>query len=147
MIRDSSETLAGRISYIELTPFSLQEIKHIKSQEEHWLKGGFPDALLAPSDVFTWRWLQNFIRTFIERGLRELGHEISSVMLSRLFKMLSHVNGQVQNASSLSRSLGVSSPTVSRYYVITPGTERYPKSEDIIVCSLNDFLEKEIFML
>ena len=122
MIKDSSETLAGRISYSELTPFSLLEIKSIKTQEEHWLKGGFPDALLAPSEKFTWRWLRNFIRTFIERDLRELGHEISNVMLSRLLSMLSHVQGQLQNASDLSRSLGVSAPTVNHYLDLLEGS-------------------------
>ena len=122
MIKDSSETLAGRISYSELAPFSLPEIESIKTQEEHWLKGGFPDALLAPSEKFTWRWLQNFIRTFIERDLRELGHEISNVMLSRLLSMLSHIQGQLLNSSELSRSLGVSVPTVNRYLDLLEGS-------------------------
>ncbi len=121
LIRDASETLAGRIAYCELTPFSFTEIKNIIPMREHWLKGGFPDALLAPETELTWRWLENFAKTFIERDLRELGHEISPSILRRLLSMISHIHGQLLNISDLSRSLGISQPTIRRYLDLLEG--------------------------
>lgn len=122
MIKFSSETLAGRIAYTELTPFSLPEIAQRFSMRDHWLKGGFPDALLAPNNTLTWSWLNNFIRTFLERDLRELGYEIPSQALRRLLSMLAHINGNVLNMSQLARSLGLSSNTISRYLDLLEGS-------------------------
>ncbi len=122
MIRGSSESLAGRIAYTELTPFSIREIHTQYKQADHWLKGGFPPALLAPGLPMTWRWIESFISTFIERDLRELGKEVSGVLLSRLLSMISHVHAGVQQYSDLSRSLGITVPTVKRYLDILEGT-------------------------
>ncbi len=121
LIKASSETLAGRIAYTELTPFSLLEIDSPLEMRKHWLRGGFPDAFLAPEEEFTWRWLESFIRTFIERDLRELGHDISPPLLYRLLTMISHLHGKLLNASDLSRSLAVSQPTVRRYLDLLEG--------------------------
>ncbi|MEL7118919.1 MAG: ATP-binding protein [Bacteroidota bacterium] len=122
LIKESSETLAGRIAYTELTPFSLLEIEESIDIQKHWLIGGFPESVLSPNDDFSWRWLQSFVQTFIERDLRTLGHDVSSVTLSRMLSMLGHVNGQLQNASEISRSLGVSSPTVKKYLDLLEGS-------------------------
>ncbi|HMQ46736.1 MAG TPA: ATP-binding protein [Saprospiraceae bacterium] len=121
LIREASETLAGRIAYSELPPFSYSEIAHLYAMPVHWLKGGFPDALLAPSDDLSWRWLENFAQTFIERDLRELGQEITPHLLRRMLSMLSHLHGQLLNITDLSRSLGISQPTVRRYLDLLEG--------------------------
>lgn len=121
LVKGSSETLAGRIAYIELSPLSLQEVQPQISMREHWLRGGFPDALLAGDLSFTWRWLENFLRTFAERDLRELGYEIPPARIKLVLKMLSHLNGQLQNATQLASSIGVSQPTVKRYLDLLEG--------------------------
>jgi len=121
LVKDSSETLAGRIAYIELSPLSLSEIYPDISMRTHWLRGGFPDALLAPDLKFTWRWLENFLRTFAERDLRELGYEIPPARIKLILKMLSHLNSQTLNATQLAGSMGVSQPTVKRYLDLLEG--------------------------
>ena len=121
LIRETSETLAGRIAYSELSPFSLLEVKDRFKMREHWLKGGFPDALLSPKAALTWRWLDNFAKTFIERDLRELGHEVSPPILRRMLSMLGHIHGQLLNIADLSRALSISQPTVRRYLDLLEG--------------------------
>ena len=121
LIREASETLAGRIAYSELTPFGFMEIKHQFDMNTHWLKGGFPDALLAPTNALTWRWLESFAQTFIERDLRELGHEISPPFLKKLLSMLGYLHGELLNVADLSRSLVISQPTVRRYLDLLEG--------------------------
>jgi len=121
LIRDASETLAGRIAYSELTPFGYLEVKDIIGLRKHWLVGGFPDAMLAPDMALSWRWLESFAKTFIERDLRELGHEISPPFLKRMLSMLGHLHGQLLNVSSLSRSLAISQPTVRKYLDLLEG--------------------------
>ncbi|MCB0839182.1 MAG: ATP-binding protein [Bacteroidetes bacterium] len=121
LVKDSSETLAGRIAYIELSPLSLEEIHPQISMREHWLRGGFPVALLASELKFTWRWLENFLRTFSERDLKELGYEIPPARIKSLLKMLSHLNGQMLNSTQLASSMGLSQPTVKRYIDLLEG--------------------------
>ena len=121
LIRASSETLAGRIAFRELMPFSLPEISGAGDMRKHWLRGGFPEAFLASEESFIWRWLESFIRTFIERDLRELGHDVSPPLLYRLLRMISHLHGKLLNASDLSRSLAVSQPTVKKYLDLLEG--------------------------
>ena len=121
LVKGSSETLAGRIAYIELSSLSLQEVHPQISMREHWLRGGFPDALLARELTFTWRWLENFLRTFAERDLRELGYEIPPARIKLILKMLSHLNGQLLNAAQLASSMGISQPTVKRYLDLLEG--------------------------
>lgn len=122
LIRNSSESLAGRISYIELMPFSWPEIMHTGTMAMHWLKGGFPEAYLAPRMALTFRWLSNFIQTYIERDIRALGYELSSPVLSKLLSMISYLNSSILNVSDLSRSLGVSQPTINRYLDLLEGS-------------------------
>ena len=122
LVRNSSESLAGRISYIELMPFSWPEVRGQSTLQDHWLKGGFPDAFLAPRLPVAFRWLANFVQTYIERDLRLLGYELSGRVLSDLMQMLAHTSGNVLNVSDLSRSLGVSQPTINRYLDLLTGS-------------------------
>ncbi len=122
ILRESSESLAGRIAYTELTPFSLLEIQAQTDQNMHWLRGGFPDSLFAPLPALQQRWTQHFVRTYIERDLRNIGYEISQTTLQNLLKMLVQSNSNILNMSDLSRSLGVSQPTVGRYLDILEGS-------------------------
>ena len=122
LIRESSESLAGRISYTELMPFSWPEVMTIDSMGMHWLKGGFPEAFLAPRLTLTFRWLSSFVQTYIERDIRALGYEISGPTLNKLLSMIAHINSSILNVSDLARSLGVSQPTVNRYLDLLEGS-------------------------
>ncbi|MDZ7878595.1 MAG: ATP-binding protein [Saprospiraceae bacterium] len=122
LIRQSSETLAGRIAYTELAPLSLSEIADTSvSKEKHWFFGGFPDSLLAPSERVAVKWLNNFLSTFLEKDLRALGYEISTQTLSKLYRMVAHIHGNMLNINTLSQSLGVSNPTVGKYLDLIEG--------------------------
>tara|TARA_R110002050_G_scaffold221441_1_gene357247 strand:+ start:12521 stop:13687 length:1167 start_codon:yes stop_codon:yes gene_type:complete len=117
LIRDSSESLAGRIAYIELTPFNLTEItaKENPSTNKLWLQGGFPDAfLLDDSEVLT-DWHYNYIKTYIERDLPNLGLKVTGSVLMKLLQMLSHIHGDLMNYSGLSKSLGLNINTIKKY--------------------------------
>ncbi|RLD70589.1 MAG: ATPase [Bacteroidetes bacterium] len=115
MIRDTSESLAGRIAYIELSPFNLPEINKLFTYDKHWFFGGFPNALLAPNPKLSKIWLQQFVQTYIERDLPMLGFPGSPQITSRLWQMLAHYNGNLWNATSFANALDISVPTVNRY--------------------------------
>jgi predicted AAA+ superfamily ATPase len=119
LIRQSSETLAGRIGYIELPPFSLIETKNEKTL---WLRGGFPPSYLAETDEISFAWRQAYIKTFLERDIPQLGFQIPSEHIRRFWLMLSHYHGQILNSSELARSLQISDHTVRRYIDILVGT-------------------------
>lgn len=122
LIKHSSETLAGRIAYNELAPLSLKEIESEGiSQNEHWFRGGFPNALLAPESDIAAMWLRNFTNTFMEKDLRAMGYEISSQTMVKLYRMVAHVHGQLLNMSGLAASLGVSQPTITKYLSLLEG--------------------------
>lgn len=122
MIRQSSESLAGRVAYSELAPFSLPEAKSAGiDMSKHWFLGGFPNALLAPDATFSRTWLQNFVYTFMEKDIRMMGHEISVPTMDRLLKMLAHLHGSTINISDVSRSLGISMPTINKYIDLLEG--------------------------
>jgi uncharacterized protein len=108
----SNETLAGRIAYLELSPFSHSEIQNIADFREHWLKGGFPDPFLFSDPYIRKTWFQSFLSAYMERDLRMLGLSTSSANLQRLFQMISAMQGGILNMSSLANSLGISVPTV-----------------------------------
>ena len=122
IVKLNTETLAGRITYHELPQFSFSEIKHQFSQKVHWLRGGFPNALLAENNLITRKWMSDFVETFIHRDLARLGFSISSPTLRNLMTMLAHLNGDLLNSSKLGRSLGVSSPTVTKYLELVEGS-------------------------
>jgi len=115
LIRDSSESLAGRIAYLEMTPFNLLEVKDVADYRKHWFYGGFPNALLAPDHEIARIWLGQFIQTYIERDMPALGFTGSPIIAFRLWRMLAHMNGNLLNTSNLANALGVSVTTVRRY--------------------------------
>ncbi|MCX6254987.1 MAG: ATP-binding protein [Bacteroidia bacterium] len=121
LLRQSSESLAGRISYKRLTPFLWCEIKERSSMEHYLIRGGFPRSFLADSDSVSMEWKENFISTFIERDLTQWTGS-SPVAVHRLWQMLAHVNGQMVNFSALGNSLGVSNSTVKNYIDILQST-------------------------
>ena len=122
LIRQSSETLAGRIAYNELTPLSLKEVESAGiSQNEHWFRGGFPNALLAPAADVSTMWLRNFTNTFMEKDLKAMGYDISLPTMIKLYRMVAHVQGQLLNMSALSSSLGITQPSVRKYLDLLEG--------------------------
>ncbi len=114
LIRQSSESLAGRLSYIEITPFSQREAS-FTDQATHWLQGGYPRSLLAKENETSIQWREDYIRTFLERDIPQLGFRIPANTLGRFWRMLAHSHGQVLNASKLADSMGVSSHTIRKY--------------------------------
>jgi hypothetical protein len=115
LIRDSSESLAGRIAYKELTPLNIAEVNETMATTRHWFRGGYPLSLLAPSDKLGRKWLENYIQTYIERDLPLLGLKVSPTVLRNLWTMLAHIHGNILNMNVLSKSLEISSPTLKRY--------------------------------
>lgn len=115
LIRDSSESLAGRIAYEELTPFNLLEIINAKSIIEHWIYGGFPDSILAPNKKVQQTWMRNFIQTYIERDLPMLGLSADRGTIRKLWTMIAHMHGSLLNMSNLAKSLELTSPTIKSY--------------------------------
>jgi predicted AAA+ superfamily ATPase len=117
LIRQSSESLAGRITYLDLTPFLLNEIEPLGLVDlRHiWLAGGFPRSYLAIDEDVSFQWRQDFIRTFLERDIGMLGFRIPPTRLGRLWKMCAHIHGSLLNSSKLADSLGVSSHTIRSY--------------------------------
>ena len=122
ILRESSESLAERIAYTELSPISLRELPSDISMEQHWLRGGFPEPLLMENQNIVWRWIDNFINTFLERDLRLLGYEIAPETMRRTLQMLTNFHGNLLNISDISRSLGISAPTLTRYLDILEGS-------------------------
>ena len=114
LLQQSSETLAGRIAYLELAPFNLLEINELHTQEDTWLRGGFPGSLLAGSDEESFFWRQNFIRTYLERDLRLLGLATEPALIRRFWQMTAAVNGSIWNGERFAASLGVSGVTVKK---------------------------------
>jgi uncharacterized protein len=113
LLHQSSESLAGRLEYIHLSPFSVQEVG-VENWEKLWLRGGFPEAFLSDTDSKTFQWLSAFLSTMVERDLPALGLSLTSLDVSRLLSMITHHHGQPTNASQLAKSLGVSQPTVKK---------------------------------
>ena len=115
LLKQSSETLAGRIAYKELAPFNLTEISESYDFRHHWFRGGFPEAFLAKDESFYRNWMRNFIQTYLERDLPLLGLSVTPTLMRQLWLMLAHFHGGIWNASNFSRSLGITIPTVNRY--------------------------------
>ena len=117
LIKGASDSLAGRIAYIELSPFNLIEVYKPKIIDALWLKGGFPDAFLSPKTKFVEQWHYNYIKTYVERDLPHLGLNIDRSTLVKLLQMLSHIHGDILNYNNLSKSLNLSANTVKKYIV------------------------------
>lgn len=117
LIQKSSESLAGRIGLIELSPFLVNEVNDQPGYtlQKYWFRGGFPESYLAITDSASTLWIENFIRTYIERDIPQLGFQIPALLLRRLLLMSAHNQGQLLNASKLGESLGLTHPTVRKY--------------------------------
>ncbi|MBI3209866.1 MAG: ATP-binding protein [Candidatus Solibacter usitatus] len=117
LLRQSSESLAGRMAIVELPPFLISEAAgpDRKAIEKLWIRGGLPDSFLASSDAVSLEWRDKFVRTYLERDIPALGPRLPAATLGRLWRALAADQGQVLNASRLSASLGVSGQTVARY--------------------------------
>ncbi|OFZ85904.1 MAG: hypothetical protein A2W21_05130 [Betaproteobacteria bacterium RBG_16_66_20] len=114
LLRQSSESLAGRIHYHELTPFGLDETGAARA-ERLWLRGGFPRSYLARSDAQSAAWRRDFIRTYLERDVPQFGPRLAAETLYRFWSMLAHYHGQIWGSSEFARSFGMSDVSVRRY--------------------------------
>ena len=122
LVKHISESLAGRVGIVELTPFLFSEIIVLKIDiHNFWLKGGFPDALREKTESKWQRWQENYLRTFVERDIPRYGVKISPIQIRRLMVMLAHQHGGLFNASDLGRSLGVSYHTIQNYLDLMEG--------------------------
>jgi hypothetical protein len=120
LLRQSSESLAGRMETITLPGFTLAEVG-TRALNRHWLRGGFPRSFLARTHEDSFRWRNEFIQTFLERDLPQLGVSIPAQALRRFWAMVAHYHGNIWNAAEPARSLGVSEPTVRRYLDLLTG--------------------------
>ncbi len=115
LVQGSSESLAGRIAYIDLGTLNVAEIRKKDKPDTLWLRGGFPESFLAASDKESLIWREDFIASYLERDIPALGPRVPAETLRRFWTMLAHNQGQTVNAAKLAGGLGVSSPTISRY--------------------------------
>jgi len=114
LLRQTSESLAGRLEQVPISGFSLAEVG-LDAEPRHWLRGGFPLSFLAADDADSFRWRQNLIQTFLERDIPQLGFAIPATALLRFWTMLAHYHGQIWNAAEPARSLSLGQTTVRRY--------------------------------
>lgn len=114
LLKQSGESLAGRIAYLELAPFNVREAPSLPS-DELWVRGGFPDSLLAPDAARSLRWRQDFIRTYLERDIPQFGPRIAAETLRRFWGMLAHHQGGLLNTAQFARNLGVDAKTAASY--------------------------------
>ncbi|MBM4083585.1 MAG: ATP-binding protein, partial [Planctomycetes bacterium] len=121
LVRQSSETLAGRIGFFHLGGFRLDDVGS-ENLRTLWLRGGLPRSYLAPSHAESHLWRENYVATFLERDIPQLGISIPAPTLRRFWVMLSHYHGQTLNYSELARSFGISDMTVRRYVDVLAGT-------------------------
>jgi hypothetical protein len=122
LLRQSTETLAGRIAFLDLTPFLLREVSPRIAWDKLWLRGGFPDSLLAVSDADSIAWRADFIRTFLERDIPQLGFTIPVPLMERLWVLLAHYHGQTLNFSKAASAVDISVPTFKKYLAILEQT-------------------------
>lgn len=116
LLRQSGETLAGRVSYLALDPFDVLEAGDTPARLDRlWLRGGFPEGFLAPDDARSLRWREDFIRTYLERDIPQFGPRIAADRLRRLWTMLAHLQGGLLNVAQLARNLGVDVKTAGGY--------------------------------
>ena len=116
LMKQSSETLAGRITCLELSPFDVLEIGPTKiGIDALWVRGGFPDSLLATDETRSLRWRRDFVRSYLERDIAQFGPRIPAETLRRFWTMLAHQQGSILNTADLARGLGVSGKTTAHY--------------------------------
>lgn len=119
LLQQSSETLAGRIRYLELTPFTVKELHQNDplgfNVEKLWFRGGFPDSYLADSDSASWNWRQDYIKTYVEKDIPLFGPQVPATRMRRFWTMLAHYHGQQANLSDIGKSLEVTHTTIKTY--------------------------------
>lgn len=120
LVRHGSESLAGRIAFVDMAGFTLRETGEV-AQRKLWLRGGLPRSFLSRSEADSFTWRENFIRTFLERDIAQIGIQVPPPALRRLWMMLAHYHGQIWNASEIARSLGEAHTTVKRHLDILTG--------------------------
>ncbi len=120
LVRGASESLAGRIGFVDLSGFNLTEIEADR-RDRLWVRGGFPRSYLADDDTTSMMWRQDFMRTFLERDIPQLGITVAAETLRRFWTMIAHDHGETWNAAQFARSLGASEPTARRYLDILAG--------------------------
>lgn len=118
LIRQSSESLAGRVSFLEITPFLANEVENVRRL---WVQGGYPESYLKDEE-FSFEWRKNYIRTFLERDIPNLGIRVPATTIRRFWQMIAHSNGSLLNQSNLASSMGVTSATIKHYIDILEGT-------------------------
>jgi hypothetical protein len=121
LVRGASETLAGRVEFVELAGFDVRETGS-DSLDTLWLRGGFPRSFLAANDADSFAWREAFIQTFLQRDIPQLGITLPAPAMRRFWTMLAHYHGQTWNASELARSMGLSDKTVRAWLDILTGT-------------------------
>ena len=114
LLQQSGESLAGRISYLELSPFTALELPPAEL-DALWVRGGFPQSLLARNDSASFRWRQDFVRTYLERDIPQFGPRMPAETLRRLWTMLAHNQSELLNAANLARALSIDGRAVARY--------------------------------
>ena len=114
LLEQSGESLAGRIAFVELAPFDVTEVG-AEQLDRLWVRGGFPESFLAEDEEASMRWRRDFVRTYLERDIPQLGPRVPAETLRRLWMMLAHNQAQLLNAANLARGLGVSGATIGRY--------------------------------
>lgn len=122
LIKQSTESLAGRIAYTDMTPFLLKEVNGVSSWSDLWHRGGFPESVLADNDQDSFDWRLDFIRTFMERDIPNLGFNIPVRVIERLWLLIAHYHGQTINYSKLAAAADISIPTLKRYLAILEQT-------------------------
>ena len=122
LLRQSTETLAGRIAFVDLTPLRHDEVMKVHPWQDHWSRGGFPDSLLAGDDEDSFAWRTDFIRTFLERDIPALGFTIPLGVMGRLWRILAHYHGQSMNHSKAAAAADLSVPTLRKYLSILEQT-------------------------
>ena len=122
LIRQSSESLAGRLAYLDLTPFLFSEVEQVVDWQSLWLRGGFPDSLLARNEQDSFDWRHDFMQTFLERDIPALGMAIPMPVMERLWRLLAHYHGQTANYSKLAGVMDLSVPTLKKYLAVLEQT-------------------------
>jgi len=122
LIKQSTESLASRISYTDLTPFMIKEVASVSSWSDLWLRGGFPESVLADNDPDSFDWRLDFIRTFMERDIPGLDFNIPIPVIERLWLLLAHYHGQTVNYHKLAAAADISIPTLKKYLAVLEQT-------------------------
>lgn len=122
LLQQATESLAGRIAFVELTPFLHEEVQAISNWQDHWNRGGFPNSLLARDAEDSYGWREDFVRTFLERDIPALGLAIPLGTMERLWRILTHYHGQTMNYSKAATAANLSIPTLRKYLMILEKT-------------------------